>query len=253
MLSIQHILCGFLALDDNELTDEYVAASIFPDAIRAYTGNREYTHFERNSDESDISWFSFPNSMDRTADFVQKHMLENAHLANDPLHAVIGNETVIEEYKQRNQHLSDDMFIGIRDHLIEDKRFDVFIRDEIDCSRKYDNIFMFQNEQYDGSGVRKLIDDIEQHGIYTLAHAMYEKNGTTTNQEWLASRIKPVLDKMYCQDLSDRTFSFMHMSPKVDALITAHDWSHFGDTAVSQDSYLQMYSDVIRQIRNRAR
>lgn len=253
MLSIQHILCGFLALDDNELTDEYVAASIFPDAIRAYTGNREYTHFERNSDETDISWFSFPDSMDHQADFITEHMQGNAHLADDSLHAVIGNETVIEEYEQHNQHLSDDMFIGIRDHLIEDRRFDDFIRDEIDCSRKYDDVFAFHGEQYDGAGVRALINEIEQYGIYTLAHAMYEKNKTTTNQEWLASRIKPVLDKMYCQDLSDRTFSFMHISPEVDELITTHDWSHIGDAAIPQDRYLQMYSDVVKQIRNRTR
>lgn len=47
MLSIEHIMTSMM---NGHTTDEkeYIAAVIFPDAIRAYTKDRELSHFEEN-------------------------------------------------------------------------------------------------------------------------------------------------------------------------------------------------------------
>ena len=122
--------------------------------------------------------------------------------------------------------------------------FDTFIRDEIDCSKKYDDVFEFQGDTFDGKGVRGLIGDIEQHGIYVMAHRLYEKQGITANQAWFEENVKPALDDQYCADLSGKTFSFMKISPAVNQLITEHDWSKLNDGPVALQDYNALYDTV---------
>ena len=69
MLSIQHLLCARLQntnYTNLETNSEYMAALIFPDAIRKYSGARQYTHFEKSSDgTNDSSYWEFPSVMNQ--------------------------------------------------------------------------------------------------------------------------------------------------------------------------------------------
>ncbi len=48
MLSIQHVLSAYIAKDgDKEWMDRHMAGLLFPDVIRAYSGPRGYSHFEK--------------------------------------------------------------------------------------------------------------------------------------------------------------------------------------------------------------
>lgn len=56
MLSMQHALCAIIQLHTSTEKQyiqadytKYLVASIYPDAIRAYTKHRELSHFEENS------------------------------------------------------------------------------------------------------------------------------------------------------------------------------------------------------------
>lgn len=41
--------------NDRAWLDGHMAAVVFPDAVRAYSGPRPYSHFERSADGSDVS------------------------------------------------------------------------------------------------------------------------------------------------------------------------------------------------------
>lgn len=252
MLSIQHILCG---ISRGRTDSEYLAASVFPDAIRAYTGRREYTHFEENAymqefpdepEKWDISYWQFPSNMKTvTPQSVKTQLQENGHLAKGIHPAAIGELTHLEEFVEHNQHLPAQMFLGCKDHLTEDRRFDTFIRTEIDCRKKEQDIFYFQHQEYDGKGVRTLINQIEQHGIYLLAHDIYNKTGMLCNQEWLEQTIKPILDAEYPKDLAEKTFSFMRIDPEINEWITNKDWSHLDTGLIAKEKYDTLYGNIM--------
>ena len=257
MLSIQHILCGTLQGHTNS---EYLAASILPDAIRAYTGRREYTHFEENAyqqqepEKGDISYWQFPSNMKTmTRESVQAQLEQTGHLAADIHPAAIGEMTHIETFVEHNHELPPTLFLGCKDHLTQDVCFDAFIRTEIDCNRKEQDVFFFQQQAYNGAEVRQLIGQIEQHGIYILAHAMYEQIGILCNQNWLETNIKPILEDAYPLDLPEKTFSYMNIDSKVNQWITEKDWSHLEEGPIPRTHYETLYQTVFSSMEQNQR
>lgn len=242
MLSMQHVMC--LYEKNGHPSNRLVAATVYPDAIRAYTGPRQYSHFEKSYDGSDSSYMTFLSDMKAEKDVVTEQLAKTKHLVSDVKPCVIGEETDIQAFYNHNKGLESEMKKGIGYHLQQDMTFDTFIRDEIDCSKKYDDVFEFQGDTFDGKGVRGLIGDIEQHGIYVMAHRLYEKQGITANQAWFEENVKPALDDQYCADLSGKTFSFMKISPAVNQLITEHDWSKLNDGPVALQDYNVLYDTV---------
>ena len=77
-----------------------------------------------------------------------------------------------------------------------------------------------------------------------IAYRLYEQYGITTNQNWFEQNVKTALDDQYCEDLSDRTFSFMKMNSKTDWLITEHNWSKLNNGIVSLQDYMELYDAV---------
>lgn len=250
MLSMQHVMCTILGTDDDDLyyIKNHASKVLFPDAIRAYSGPRQYSHFEMSADGDDVSWWHLPDADDfkkLDKDFVQKHLQQNGHLCENIRPCAIGENTDLSTFYQHNQHLSKDMQLAVTYHLKQDIVFDEFIREKINCNDKYDDVFRFRGEAYDGKGVRGLIGDIEQHGIYVLAHELYQTYGITANQQWFEDTIKPVLERDYPADLADKTFGFMKMDETVDERITNHDWTHLDEGVFSYDEYCAMYQKVI--------
>lgn len=246
MLLAQHILCA--KLDGVRFDDsQFVAAVAFPDAIRRYSGARQFSHFEKGSDGvDDSSWWSFPPSMKNvTKESITDSISLCAHKSSSIRPAVIGEDTDIEAFYSHNTHLPEPMFAGIKAHLEQDMAFDDFIRTQIDCSKKYDDEYTFKGTKYDGKGVRSLIEDIEQYGIYVLAHEVYESTGEVTDAKWFDDNIKPIFDERWPQDLADGTFTFIKIDPKINELIQNKDWSKLNDGPVSYDDCMRMYSKVV--------
>jgi len=242
MLSIQHAMC--LALHDGKPDSKLIAATLYPDAIRAYSGPRQYSHFEKSESGKFSYYMEFPSNMHAGKDFVQKQVAACKEDISLVRPCAIGEETDIDAFYAHNDHLRGEMKQGIDYHLHQDMVFDDFIRREIDCSNKYDDRFVFHGQEMNGKDVRRLISNIEQQGIYVLAHKLYAEKGITANQEWLKNTIKPALDKEYSADLSDKTFSFMNISPEVNQLITDHDWSRLDDGMIPRTEYEKLYNAV---------
>lgn len=245
MLSMQHILSAALHYGDSKEFEDHVGAVVFPDAVRMYTGRREYTHFEESKDGNDISYWKFPTTMkDLNKEEIQKSLEKDGHLCENIQPCAIGERTWVKEFRRTNNHLPRTMYEGIEMHLRQDVAFDDFIRREMNCSGKYDDVFVMNGKTLNGKEARQCIGEIEQFGIYYLAKELYEKHGVTANQEWFDTRVKPALDEAYSAELSENTYRFMKLDDTYNALITNHDWSKLEHGPVSKDSYATFYQDL---------
>lgn len=226
MLSIQHILYSVIA--KSELKEDEIASVVYPDAIRAYVGPRQYSHFEISENKMESSYCKFPSDMKMGKDEVVELFDREGHLVENIRPCAIGEDTNIEAFYTHNKHLPETIFNGVECHLKQDIVFDKFIRKIIDCEKKYEDIYFFNEKELDGKALRELIAKIEQHGIYILAAKLYEEQGITANQEWLERFVKPALLKAYPVDLAIKTYSFMNIDAEINTLISNHDWSKIG-------------------------
>lgn len=257
MLSIQHILHSLYTYDMTYL-HRYGASVVYPDAIRAYTnGSRKYSHFEHVFRDK-YYYMVFPLSMDAPRKIIEEHIKEvkeeiEAEIPSEFQSEIlkpcaIGEDTSLTLFCKTNTDLPEKMYTGIVTHLKQDIAFDKFIRMHIDCSKKLRDKFVFQERKMDGSGVRRLITEIEQYGIYALAFLIFKEKGILCNQSWLSERIKPILDRDYSADLSDTTFSYMKIDTKIEQYITNQDWSHLDDGPITFSEYKNFYDDLSEYI-----
>lgn len=257
MLSIQHILHSLYTYDMTYL-HRYGASVVYPDAIRAYTnGSRKYSHFEHVFRDK-YYYMVFPLSMDAPRKIIEEHIKEvkeeiEAEIPSEFQSEIlkpcaIGEDTSLTLFCKTNTDLPEKMYTGIVTHLKQDIAFDKFIRMHIDCSKKLRDKFVFQERKMDGNGVRRLITEIEQYGIYALAFLIFKEKGILCNQSWLSERIKPILDRDYSADLSDTTFSYMKIDTKIEQYITNQDWSHLDDGPITFSEYKNFYDDLSEYI-----
>lgn len=247
MITLQHSLITLFANNGNEKEfDKEISYVLLPDAIRKYCSSRQYSHFEINPKNGDISWIQYPVNLKE----LSKEKVDelHKHLSDDIIPCVLGEETMIPSFENHNRHLPMDEYFGIKKHLVQDKIFDEWIREQINCTNKYDNKFVFQGKEYDGNGIRELIADIENQGLYILAYMNYETYGITTNQEWFDKHVKGQLDQRYSQDLSDGTYKYMTIPEDIDKMITEHDWSKLGEGIIPLNTYVSLYRQVANEM-----
>lgn len=127
MLSMQHVLCGALLSEDDVSFKEQIGSLVLSDAIRAYSGPRQYSHFEKSADGTYVSWWKFPDDMKGlTKDSVQMSLKNDSHLVQDIQLCVLGETTDIQFFYEHNQHLPENMFKGIEMHLRQDIVYDEY-------------------------------------------------------------------------------------------------------------------------------
>ena len=97
----------------------------------------------------------------------------------------------------------------------------------------------------DGKTVRSLIGDVEQYGIYVLAHKINKETEIKITNEWINETVAPILYRDYPEDLADKTLGFMHIRDDINAYIKSDDWTHMDEGPVPREDYEQLYNDVI--------
>ena len=283
MITLQHSLVTLFGLRGNEEEfDRQVPYVLIPDAIRRYCGPRPYSHFEETPDGKDISYMHFPiNLKTLTKENISNEMM---HLGEGYLPCVLGERTHVEMFERTNGDLPTRYYAGVKKHLVQDCIFDDFVREGIglDCSRRYESMYgpeetngknvgifvfkrpvkskdgktlvgpngkpMVKEEVLDGNGVRKLIADIENQGLYILAYMLHKSYGITANQEWFDKHVKANLDQTYSQDLSDGTYNYMKIPEEINRRITEHDWTHLDEGIIPLEVYEKMYRQVIEEM-----
>lgn len=246
MLTLQHSLITLLSLDgDIEKFKQIIPYVLLPDAIRRYTGARQTSHFEENSNKSDISWLQYPLDL-KTMNKENQALLTKSHLADNIRPCCIGENTIIPAFEKYNKHLPLIYYSGVKMHLTQDFIYDDFIRQHIDCSKKYDNIFVINGNTVDDKEIRHFITEIEEDGIAILARWIYNKLGIKANQQWFDENVHDVIAKVYSQDLTIGTYSYMKIRKDIDEAITTQDWTkvHFNKT-IKLGDYTLMYNKVL--------
>ena len=248
MITLQHALTTYLDLrtsnSQNIKFEEELPYVLLPDAIRMYTGPRQYSHFEMTEDEKDVSWMSYPKGMPKN---LSKELIEQQprYLSDKIRPSCMGETTNIQAFEEHNQHLNVLQYSGIKRHLIQDSEFDIFIRSFIDDSQKYDDNFKFNGEALDGKEVRALIAKIEQEGLYVLSKKIYEQYGITTNQEWFDNNVKNILKDTYHQEMFENTYRYMQIDEHINKLITNHNWSQMNNLIIPEEEWLKCYENII--------
>lgn len=241
---ISHALCTLLLSNDESTFKQLLAAVLYPDAVRAYTGARQYSHFEQGSINShDVSWWVMPNSMMATKEEVQRSIQENAHLA-EYQKSVLGEPTKINEFINHNKDLPKIMYNGIILHLKQDIIFDEFIRGKIDCSKKYDDEFIFRGKQLNGIEVRKLIAEIDQQFYYYLAKRVYGRFEIVCTLSWIMGEVKPILYNEYPKSLADETCKYLLVDTDVNRKIANKDWTNLDDGPLEEKDFSTLFTAV---------
>ena len=283
MITLQHSLVTLCGLNgDEKKFEEQIPFVLIPDAIRRYCGPRPYSHFEENPDGSQISYMHFPGDLKTVSrENIGNEMM---FLAEGYIPCVIGETTHIEKFEQVNGDLDPLYFTGVKKHLTQDVIFDDFVREGmgLDCSRRFESMYSPEEttgknigiytfyrpvkdedgnyvrtedgkikrepEVLDGEQVRKLIAEIENHGVYILAYLVEKSYGITANQEWFDRHVKTALDREYSQDLADGTYQYMRIPEEINRRITEHNWKHLEDGPIPLEDYARMYKDVVLQM-----
>lgn len=248
MKTIQHTLAYVLSCKEYNEDDirRMVPYVLLPDAIRCFTGPRQYSHFERARNEDDSSWMTFPADMKRLSK--EAFAQTESHLCRtDP--CVLGEETDLLAFVKHNHDIPDDMFKGVAIHLQQDIIFDEFVRREINCSRMYEDRFVYNGQEVGGKEVRAIISDMEDDGMRVLAGLVHDKFGITADQKWFDRIVKPALDKVYPKAMAESCYKYMKMSPELNYDIQ----QHVTETELPADRFVEMYADAaaIRGDRNR--
>lgn len=241
MITLQHTLVTLKYLHNNvEEFKKLLPYVLLPDAIRYHLKNRQCSHFEIAKNQ-EISWLKFPKDIKNfDPDELEKHLVDEQYIPK----CVIGEETILSSYEYHNKDLPTDYYNGVRLHLIQDRVFDTFIRLIFDCSKKYDDIFMYKKQQYNGKEFRDLIAKMEQQGVYLLAKQLYEIYGITTNQEWFDINIYPVLKEAYSEEMCENTYKYMKIDDDINTLITNHQFDSM-NYIVLEDILEYMYKIVL--------
>ena len=247
MITLQHTLVTLMGLRGNEREiDEEIQYVLLPDAIRRFCGPRQYSHFEKAYDGTDVSWFKYPSALKgltkEEVDRLPKHIVAEIRKCD------LGETTDIGAFEEHNTHLSPRYFAGVKKHLTQDFIFDRFVREEIDCSKMYDGKYNFNGQELDGPGVRGLIADIEHHGVYVLAYMLNKAYGITANQEWFDKHVKAILDKEYPAELAESAYGYMKIKPEINEKITNGDWTHLEEGPLPLEKYVKMYEEVIKEM-----
>lgn len=247
MLSIQHILCGLLATNNNkDKFKELIPSLVYPDAIRCYSKQREYSHFEESADGTDVSYWKLPVDMKNlTQEIIDDSISAEAHLAKKPATA-IGEVTRVDIFERHNKHLPKKIFDGIKMHLIQDSIYDEFIREQIDCRGKYRGVYKFDDREYNSEEVRKLITSIEEEGILILAKEIYEWYGVIVDMEWVEREVYPVIKSKYSKHMADTTCKYMTISEKTDIIIKTRSWDRKTEWTLDIEDYNRLYSRMLK-------
>lgn len=236
MISIQHVGLYWLALHSarntsyagcpSKLNEEFskeVPFVVLPDGIRAYSGPRPVSHFEKTPDGNGVSYMRFPSAeVLKTLTKENYKELVEAHYAEGYLPCVIGEKTDIREFDRHN--FGHTHYHALRVHMFQDAILDELLREElIDVSLRFQDIFTVRHDttvKIDGKELRKQVAEFERIGFIMLAGIVYERTGVIMNNSWFKTVVEPALHAAYSADLAANTFKYMRLDDATDARIT---------------------------------
>ena len=217
MLSIGHI-AGQLAAGRKNLKN--IITSLTPDTIRCLKIARTVTHFTGTQPDK-CSWIIFPKNAEELSSFNENTKYEFHQ--EELIPCVVDEKTNISLYEEKNYGVIDEeIFKAIKYHLTEDTTFDAWLRNKIDFSKKYEDVFVYKGKTLNGKELRDLITYIEQVSVYVYAQKLYKEQGITYTNEWIKENIRPVLFEVFSEKVAQTAYSYMQIKPEFNDNIANH-------------------------------
>lgn len=211
--------------------------TLLPDAIRAYSGPRQMSHFEQTPDGTDCAWMIFPSetvlrelSKDNFGKAVKSYRPEAYPKC------VIGEATDVEMFDVKNYGHSH--YHALRMHMIQDIILDNVLRDKlVSVNDRFKDQFTvkWNHQVIDGATLRKQVAMFENLGFIHLAGKVYESTGKLLTNIWLEENVLQPLKKAYPADLAENTFKYMRLSAEEDARIFS---MNFNLTAADKEGFI---------------
>lgn len=253
MITLQHTAVSILALWDKNRDDsdkffkELISLGwiLLPDAIRAYVGPRQPSHFEETPDGTDVSWMEFP--MPDTLWELNKEASSEVieyYVAATPK-CVVGERTNLSTFDRHNY--THPYFHEIRAHLLQDCILDEVVRKLVDVSNRFDDTFVVNHNHsvMTGNEFRKEIAVFEQIGFLHLVGEVYKKTGLLLNQDWYDKNVYPILLATYPRDLADNTYKYMRIPEEINLRIQKFDFDVSNeDVRIAGNNLVEVLDDM---------
>lgn len=245
MNTLQHSLVTMLKSKDLNEFKKVIPYVLLPDAIRCYTKERRFSHFETEPLSGESNVLIFPIEINKLGqlnlnDYIKKDI---------PLKsAAIGELSSMAAFEENNQHLDNIVYQGIKEHLYQDILFDDWIREIFDCSGKYEDVYKVNNQQMSGNEFRKFITEFEMDGLICLAFKCHEKFSIITNNQWFAENVFEPLSKVYPEFMCNSTCRYMVIPDEINKMITDNKWEELLNSRkyLRNFDYDDFYQKVIK-------
>lgn len=198
---------------------------LLPDAIRAYVGPRQASHFECTPDGSNVSWMKFPTS--NVLEHLSKETVSELvkyHLAEGYSKCMIGEESSISEFDLKNY--AHPNYHDIRIHLLQDMCLDRMLRKQfVDCTHRFEDRFTIHHNRgvmLNGQELREQLALFEELGFIYLVGKVFERTGMLLDGKWFDSHVENALLRAYPKDLAEKTYSYMKFSDQLDQRIKTY-------------------------------
>ena len=212
MKTIYHAMITFMAAK-GKMTERELAAVCFPDAVRAYTGCRQLSHFEEGL--TGTSWMTFPMFMWDKYIPTEGVGCHDAGALN--IDGALGGKTDLQSFKAHNQNLPFWMYRNIEIHLVQDMIFDEFIRDHFGESEKAaDKYYSRWYDKYlTAKELRQQLSEFEDE-LYPLIQDTAKKmlNKRLPFDDF-KEKLADAFDRNYPDELRGRTLSYMTMDNEI--------------------------------------
>jgi hypothetical protein len=209
-----------------EVFEKEIPWVLLPDGIRAYTGARQTSHFEKTDNGLDGAWMIFPDAKtlkvltkENAGELVKVYMPAGGYKP-----AVIGEQTDVNKFDVKNY--GHEHFHALRCHMLQDAILDDVVRERlIDARGRFENRFPALHNStivLDGQELRKQIALFEQLGFIHLLGKIYEATGMVLDRDWFNYHVYEALLKVYPADLADNTYKYMSISDELNQRIKEH-------------------------------
>lgn len=195
---------------------------LLPDAIRAYAGPRQPSHFEYTPDGTDASWMVFPSA--EVLECLSKenfHEMVKYYIANNQPKCNIGEESSISEFDRRNY--AHHHYHSIRIHMLQDICLDNMLRKElVDCTHRFEDRFVVRHNHsivLNGQELRSQLALFEELGFIYLVGKVFERTGMLLTGEWFDKNVMSALMRAYPEDLAVNTYRYMKYPEELDQRI----------------------------------
>lgn len=243
MLLAENLICSFLALPEEDFIT-LLPGILFPDAVQIYIKNKNVSHFRETG--SGIKPWKIPADMNLS----KRKILASVRNVHSMIQKNNSGEemTDISVFEKTNSHLPKDFGTGIKIHLQQDNDFQQFLSGYIDTSQKEKGVFWTPATGWTSAGnVREVIYHIMTESMYFLTQILYQETGILFSDQWLISKVKPVLYKTYGWRLGNKVISryLQFPDPALEVRILKRKWDR-KPIYFAPETYLDLNRKIIQ-------